>query len=87
MALHEIGFEEKPRLTGAGTADDKHILVPRCLGVLWAAVHCQPFRLREDDVVAKDRVDIGPNVLRRAPESRLSTANFLYGRKYNHVEK
>ena len=67
MALHEVGLEPKSGLAGAGAADDKHILVPRRLGVFGAAGHHQAFRLGQDHVVLENRVDIRPDVLRCAP--------------------
>ena len=36
MELHEIGLQKEPRFTGAGAADDKHILVSGVLRVLWS---------------------------------------------------
>ena len=65
--LHQIGLQPKPRLTGAGTADYQHILVPCCLGVGRTVVHGQTLRLGEDDVVFKHRVYIGSDVLCCAP--------------------
>ena len=66
-ALHQIGFQPKPGLAGAGAADNQHIFVPGCLGVGRTVVHSQALRLGEDDVVCKHRVNIGPDVLRRTP--------------------
>ena len=70
MHLHQVGLHEKARLAAAGTADDKDIFIPGVLRLLWAAVHGQPLRLRQNDVVLKYRVDVGLDVLRRCPMKR-----------------
>ena len=65
--LHEGGFDEKPGLAAAAAADDQDIFVPRRFRVFWAAVHRQPLRLRENDVVLKCGIDVGLDVLGGSP--------------------
>lgn len=65
--LHQIWFEPEAGLTGTGAADHQHVFVPCCLGVLGPAVHRQPLRLGQNDVVPEVRVHIRFNVLRRSP--------------------
>ena len=67
MALHEIGFNEKARLSAAGAADDQHVFIPRRPRIFGAVVHGQALSLGEDDVVLEYRVDIRRDVLMRAP--------------------
>ena len=67
MKLHEVGLDEKPRLAAAGAAHHQHVLVPRCLWVLGSAVHGQPLRLGENDVVGKGGVSVGLDVLGGSP--------------------
>ena len=66
-ALHEIWFDEESRLAAARTADHQHVFVSRRSRVFGAAVHGQPFRLRQDDVIGKCGIDIRLDVLRRSP--------------------
>ena len=66
-ALHEIWFDEESRLAAARTADDQDVFVPRRPGVFGAAVHGQPFRLRQQDVVFENGVDKRLDVLARSP--------------------
>ena len=65
--MHEVGLDEKPRLAAAGAAHHQHVFVARCLWVLGSAVHAQPLRLGENDVVGKGGVYIGLDVLSVAP--------------------
>ena len=65
--MHEVGLDEKPRLAAAGAAHHQHVFVARCLWVLGSAVHGQPLRLGENDVVGKGGVYIGLDVLSVAP--------------------
>ena len=44
----------------SGAADHKDIFIPCVLRLLRAAVHRQPFRLRKQHIVLKNRVDVGP---------------------------
>ena len=67
MALHKIRLDEKARLAAAGTADDQHIFVAGIRRIFRATRHHEPFRLGQDDVVLKHRVDIGRDVFRRSP--------------------
>ena len=61
-ALHEVGLQPKSRFSAAGTADDKHVFVPRRLGVFRTVVHGKPLCLGQDDVVFKSRIDVGLDV-------------------------
>ena len=65
--MHEIWLNEKPRLAAAGAAHHQYVLVPRRFRVLGSAVHGQPLRLGENDVVGKGGVSVGLDVLRVAP--------------------
>ena len=65
--MHEVGLDEKPRLAAAGAAHHQHVFVPRGFRVLGSAVHGQPLRLGENDVVGKGGVYIGLDVLCVAP--------------------
>ena len=60
--LHQIGLQPKPCLTGAGTADNQHVFVPCGTGIGGTVVHGQAFRLGENDVILKGRIDIGGDV-------------------------
>ena len=76
VELHEVGLDEKPRLAAAGAAHHQHVFVPRGFRVLGAAVHGQPLRLGENDVVGKGGVYIRLDVLRAAP-SRAAVLDIL----------
>ena len=65
--LHEVRLHKKPCLAGAGAADHKDIFIPCVLRLLRAAVHRQPFRLREQHIVLKNRVDVGLYIFGFAP--------------------
>lgn len=39
VALKQIRFQPKPRLTAAGTAHYQHVFVPGVLGVRWTIAH------------------------------------------------
>ena len=67
VKLHEVGLDEKPRLAAAGAAHHQYVLVPRRFRVLGSAVHGQPLRLGENDVVGKGGVYIWLDVLRVSP--------------------
>ena len=67
VKLHEVGLDEKPCFAAAGAAYHQHVLVPRRFRVLGSAVHGQPLRLGENDVVGKGGVYIGLDVLCVAP--------------------
>ena len=69
-ALHEVGLKPEAGLAAAGAADHQHVFVPCRLGVLWPIVHGQALGLRQDDVVGKDGIDVGRDVLRRSPAGR-----------------
>jgi len=70
MALHEIGFKPKPRLARSGTAHHHDVFISCQSGVLGSVVHGQPFRLREDDVVAKGRINEGFDIFWFSPAGR-----------------
>ncbi len=76
MKLHEVGLDEKPRLAAAGAAHHQYVLVPRGFRVLGSAVHGQPLRLGENDVVGKGGVYIGLDVLCVAPSCAARTLHF-----------
>ena len=64
---HEGGFDEKPGLAAAASADDQNVLVPGVLGIFRAAGHGELFRLGQRNVPVGNRIDIGGNIGRRAP--------------------
>ena len=66
-ALHEVGLQPEAGLAAAGAADDQHVFIPRRPGVLGPVVHGEALCLRQDDVVGKDGIDEGRDVLLRAP--------------------
>ena len=68
--MHEVRLHKKPCLAGAGAADHKDIFIPCVLWLLRAAVHRQPFRLREQHIVLKNRVDVGLYIFGFAPTCR-----------------
>ena len=70
MKLHDIWLAEKPCLAAARAADDKNILVSRVLRVFGAVGHHQPFRLRQQHIVVKDRINERLDVCRCAPTRR-----------------
>ena len=67
VKLHEVGLDEKPRLAAAGAAYYQYVFVSRRFRVLGSAVHGQPLRLGENDVVGKGGVYIRLDVLRVSP--------------------
>ena len=67
MALHEIGLQKVAGFAAARSADDQDVFVPRRPGVFGAAVHGQPFRLCQQDVVFENGVDKRLDVLARSP--------------------
>ena len=69
-ALHEVWLQPESGLTGTGAADDKHVFISGSFGICRAVVHGQAFRLSENDVIGKHRVDIGLDVLVPAPPCR-----------------
>ena len=77
VKLKEIRLNPEPRLTGAGTADDQHILISRIGGILWPVAHHEPLCLGEEHIVFKNRIHEWRNVIRAAPGSVLSST-FLY---------
>ena len=67
MVLEQVGLDEKPRLAGAGTADDQDIFISCVLGLLGAARHGDPLRLGEQDVLGKVLVHVRGYIGRDAP--------------------
>ena len=67
MSLQELGREPKAGLARTAAADDQDIFVPRRFRVFGAAIHRQPLRLRENDVVLKRGSDVGLDVLGGSP--------------------
>ena len=70
MKLKEIRLNPEPCLTGAGTADNQHILIPRIGGILWSVAHHEPLCLGEKHIVFKNRIHEWRNVIRAAPAGR-----------------
>ena len=68
--LHKRRFDKKAGLAAAGTADYKNVLVAGIFRLLRAAVHGEPFRLREGDIVLKYRVCVRLYVLGCPPTGR-----------------
>ena len=63
----QIGLQPKAGLARTAAADDQDIFVPRRFRVFGAAIHRQPLRLRENDVVLKCGIDVGLDVLGGSP--------------------
>ena len=68
--MHQVWLHEEPGLAAAGAADYQDVLVSCVLGVFRAAVHGEPFRLCQQDVVVEIRVDIGGYILAAVPMKR-----------------
>ena len=68
--LHKIWFYKKPCFSATAAADYKHILVSCEFWIFRAAVHCQPFRVRQQNIIVKILVNVRLNILRRAPACR-----------------
>ena len=68
--LHQVRLHEKPGLARSGTADYQHILVAGKLWVFWAAVHGEPLRLGQDDVLLRVGILIGSDIRGRPPAGR-----------------
>ena len=67
MELHQVGFHKKPRLAASAAADYQHVFISRVFWIFGAVGHHQPFRLGQDHVVVKDRIDVGLYICRLAP--------------------
>jgi len=65
--LHDVRLDEKACFAAAGTADDKHVLIPRVFGIRRAAAHGQTLRLGQDDVVPRVSVHERRNVAWLSP--------------------
>ena len=70
VALQEIRFQPKARLTAARATDYQHIFVSGVLGVRWAIAHHQTFRFCQDDVIGKLGSLKRLNILGGAPSCR-----------------
>ena len=78
MALHQVGLEPESGLAAARAADNQHVLVAGIRRILRTAAHCEPFRLRQNHVVFKLRIDKRFDVFFRSPRSVLSSAFLSY---------
>ena len=70
MHLHERRLNEESGFARAGAADNNDIFIP---GIFWnfgTAFHCQPFRLRQGDVLKKIRMDEWLDVIGISPSGR-----------------
>ena len=67
MHLHQVGLDEKAGFAASAAAHHKHVFVPCVLRLLRAAVHHQPFRLCEQHIVFKHRVDVRAYIVGAAP--------------------
>ena len=65
--MHEVGLHEKSCLAAAGTADYQHVFIPGRLGVFGPVVHGEAFRLRQENVVIENRVDVRGYIFGAAP--------------------
>ena len=65
--LHQVGFDEKAGFAASAAAHHQHVFVPCVLRLLRAAVHHQPFRLCEQHIVFKHRVDVRAYIVGAAP--------------------
>ena len=63
----KVGLHKEPGLAAAGTADHQHIFVPGGLGVFGPVVHGEAFRLGQEDVVVKHRVDVRGYIFGASP--------------------
>ena len=80
MHLHQVGFDEKAGFAASAAAHHQHVFVPCVLRLLRAAVHHQPFRLCEQHIVFKHRVDVRAYIVGAAPSRAAvlhATAIFL----------
>ena len=65
--LHQLRLDIVPCFTGSGAADHDHVLVARIFPVLRPAVHGQGFRRCQDNVVIRDWINIGSDILWSPP--------------------
>ena len=89
MPLEEGRLYEKPGFTAAAATDYKDVFIPGILWVLRTTAHCQPFRLRQNDVVIRVLIDIWLDIRGRSPSGRAvfhSLPEFL-GILLLHVDK
>ena len=68
--LHEVGLHIESCFTGSGSTDDDHIFVSCILRKFRAAVHSQPLRLCQDDIIFKYRINKWFNVFFISPSCR-----------------
>ena len=65
--LHQVRLHIEASLSGTGSSNHDHIFIPGILRKLRPAVHCQPLRLCQDDVILKNRIYKWLDVLRSSP--------------------
>ena len=65
--LHKVGLDEKAGLSATASSNYKDIFVSCILWLLRSAAHHQPFRLGQQYVVCKYRVNVGLYILGIAP--------------------
>ena len=70
MHLEQVRFQPESCLTGTGSANDQHILIPGIAGILWTVAHHQPFRLCQDHIILKNRIFKWFYVFMRSPSCR-----------------
>lgn len=68
--LHKVWLDEKAGLSAAASSNHKDIFVSCILWLLRSAAHHQPFRLGQQYVVCKYRVNVGLYILGVAPTGR-----------------
>lgn len=67
MHWSRLGFNQKRVLPEPLPPTIRTFFIPRRFGVFGAAIHRQPLRLRENDVVLKCGIDVGLDVLGGSP--------------------
>ena len=65
--LHQLRLDIVSCFTGSGATYHNHVLVARIFPVLGPAVHGQGFRRCQDDVVIRDRINIGSDIFWSPP--------------------
>ena len=65
--LHQVRFYVESGLSGSRSTDHDHIFIPGVLWKLRPAVHRQPFRLRQEDVILKNRIHKRLDIFRSPP--------------------
>ena len=67
VALHEVGLDPEAGLTRTGAAHDEDILIARVFRVFGTVGHHKAFRLGENHIVLKDRIDEWCDILPCTP--------------------